>query len=158
VLRVHALADVGEVVQNVLFQRDLAGFVELLVRPLVLPGDHVVARVLAGSLAPIPPHSPHLPGNLPHRHLLYCSCWLEWATSSIGRALRSQCRGWGFDPPVVHQLMPARSLSTTQPQTRPGVAHLPAGSIIILCESRHPSHSRKTFSSASTGRIRTVPP
>src|ERR1022692_3360525 len=28
----------------------------------------------------------------------------KWATSSAGRALRSQCRGRGFDPPVVHQI------------------------------------------------------
>src|ERR1035438_2332133 len=27
----------------------------------------------------------------------------KWATSSAGRALRSQCRGRGFDPPAVHQ-------------------------------------------------------
>src|SRR5271155_2071812 len=27
----------------------------------------------------------------------------SWAASSAGRALRSQCRGRGFDPPAVHQ-------------------------------------------------------
>src|SRR5688572_10977501 len=28
---------------------------------------------------------------------------VTWAASSAGRALRSQCRGQGFDPPAVHQ-------------------------------------------------------
>ncbi len=28
---------------------------------------------------------------------------LDRAASSAGRALRSQCRGRGFDPPAVHQ-------------------------------------------------------
>jgi hypothetical protein len=28
----------------------------------------------------------------------------KWAASSAGRALRSQCRGRGFDPPAVHQI------------------------------------------------------
>src|ERR1039457_1024835 len=36
----------------------------------------------------------------------------KWATSSAGRALRSQCRGRGFDPPVVHQLPPVSSPHT----------------------------------------------
>ena len=31
----------------------------------------------------------------------------KWAASSAGRALRSQCRGRGFDPPAVHQHPPA---------------------------------------------------
>ena len=26
----------------------------------------------------------------------------SWGHSSIGRARRSQCRGWGFDPPCLH--------------------------------------------------------
>lgn len=28
----------------------------------------------------------------------------QWGCSSAGRALRSQCRGQGFDPPHLHQL------------------------------------------------------
>ena len=35
-LGIAALADVGKVVENLFFQRDLAGLEELLVRPLVL--------------------------------------------------------------------------------------------------------------------------
>ena len=28
---------------------------------------------------------------------------VRWGYSSIGRARRSQCRGWGFEPPYLHQ-------------------------------------------------------
>ena len=36
-------------------------------------------------------------------------CTAEWAASSDGRALRSQCRGRGFDPHAVHQFFDLRS-------------------------------------------------
>ena len=29
-----------------------------------------------------------------------------WGRSSTGRARRSQCRGWGFEPPRLHQPHP----------------------------------------------------
>ena len=41
--------------------------------------------------------------------------WQKWATSSAGRALRSQCRGRGFDPPVVHQLPSGHPRTNTAP-------------------------------------------
>src|SRR5215212_4095884 len=43
-----------------------------------------------------------------------------WAASSAGRALRSQCRGRGFDPPAVHHLNHTytKSYGLTAPRAR----------------------------------------
>jgi hypothetical protein len=41
-----------------------------------------------------------------------------WAASSAGRALRSQCRGRGFDPPAVHQILRTKSFGSRQVEDR----------------------------------------
>src|SRR4051794_23196548 len=56
-LRVLALADVAEVVQDLLFERDHAGAIEFLVVPPVLSGDDIVTRIFSGAPLPIASHS-----------------------------------------------------------------------------------------------------
>src|SRR6059058_5173734 len=71
-LRVLALTDVTQIVQDLLFERDHAGAVELFIIPLRLARDHVVARVLARTALPVAPHAQQLPRSLEYSHLIYC--------------------------------------------------------------------------------------
>jgi hypothetical protein len=43
-----------------------------------------------------------------------------WGCSSSGRALSSQGRGTGFDPPHLHKVLPAATLSQTPSGSTPG--------------------------------------
>ena len=50
--------------------------------------------------------------------------------SSIGRARRSQCRGWGFEPPYLHQLAPvAQRIERRRPKSRVGGSSPSRGTI-----------------------------
>src|SRR5439155_11089838 len=113
VFGIFVTAYIRQIVQNLIIERDHAGFEKLLVRPLVLPGDDVVARIFASPAIPVAAHPEKLSGDLKAGHLLYCSYLPTWAASSAGRARRSQCRGRGFDPPAVHQSQPAPPILQT---------------------------------------------
>src|SRR5271167_4663456 len=57
----------------------------------------------------------------------------EGAASSAGRALRSQCRGRGFDPPAVHQ----PRLQQRAPASRVLVIHWIYGAGMIKKLTKH---------------------
>src|SRR5262245_3607377 len=63
-----ALADVAQVVENLLFERRHTGAVELFIRPLLLSGDDIVASVFPRAALPIPPHSQQLSCGLKYGH------------------------------------------------------------------------------------------
>ena len=73
VLRIPSLADILQVVENLLLHGDLPGLEEFLVRPLVLPGHHVMAGIFPRPAIPIAAHLDELPGDLRTGHLLYCN-------------------------------------------------------------------------------------
>src|SRR5260370_12188614 len=69
---------------------------------------------IAGSLVPREPISPRLDSQFgdnhsPARHG-------EWGSSSVGRARRSQCRGQGFDPPLLHHHLLEQGLTARRGQ------------------------------------------
>src|ERR1019366_4587926 len=70
---IPSLTNVVEVVENLLLHGDLPGLEEFLVRPLVLPGHHVMAGIFPRPAIPIAAHLDELPGDLRTGHLLYCN-------------------------------------------------------------------------------------
>ena len=58
-----------------------------------------------------------------------------WGYSSIGRARRSQCRGWGFEPPYLHHLFPPQNLRTALLRFFPHFT-FSVGSMHTLCPER----------------------
>ena len=132
------LADVGKVVEDLLFHGDLAGLEELLVRPLVLAGHHVMAGIFARPAIPIAAHADELSGDLKAAICYIVMDWQKWATSSAGRALRSQCRGRGFDPPVVHQINQFHTKNQSHAKARSAPKRL----FLLRCGRRHLSQVR----------------
>src|SRR5207253_4665898 len=59
-LRIFALADVAHIVRDLLLHRDLAGGIELLVRPLFGPTGDVVPGVIHRPSVPVPLHDPEV--------------------------------------------------------------------------------------------------
>ena len=65
-----------------------------------------------------------------------CPLVLVWGYSSIGRARRSQCRGWGFDPPYLHQPAPvAQRIERRRPKSCVGGSSPSRGTIFRLQHS-----------------------
>ena len=67
--------------------------------PLWAGGWALSQRSQASKAAAQPPGG--APPTAPERRFLYSKLFL-WGRSSAGRALRSQCRGRGFEPPRLH--------------------------------------------------------
>jgi len=69
-LGIFALANVAEVIEDVVAEFLFAGLVKLLVGPLLLAGGHVVAGVFLRPPVPVPPHVAEMAGNPRFSHLL----------------------------------------------------------------------------------------
>src|ERR1039458_6208329 len=69
-LGIPALANVAEVVEDVIAEFGLAGLVKLLVGPLQLAGGDVVTGVFQRSPVPIPPHLAKMASNPRVSHLV----------------------------------------------------------------------------------------
>jgi len=69
-LGIFALADIAEVVENVVAELSLAGLVEFLIGPLLLAGGYVVAGIFQRPPVPVPPHLAEMAGNPRFSHLV----------------------------------------------------------------------------------------
>src|SRR5258708_811475 len=76
---IAALADISQIIADVFVQFRFAGFKELLVRPDLLAGCHIIAGILFRTPVPIAAHATHVSCDTSPQHLLYCNRKPEWA-------------------------------------------------------------------------------